>query len=57
MGSEYGHQRYGHSIEAFAIDVILLTVIAIVPPVLEAVGEFIDGIFVEIGLKKNGPNH
>lgn len=56
MDSEYGHQRYGHSLEFLAIEVILLTAIVIVPPVLEAVGEFIDGILVEIGLKKYEPS-
>jgi len=56
MDSEYGHQPYGHSLEILAIEVILLTAIVIVPPVLEAVGEFIDGILVEIGLKKYEPS-
>jgi len=56
MNSEYGHSQYGHSLEILAVEVILLAAIVVVPPVLEAVGEFIDDVFVGVGLKEKKPS-
>lgn len=56
MNSEYGHSQYGHSLEILAVEVILLAAIIVVPPVLEAVGEFIDDVFVGVGLKEKKPS-
>jgi len=56
MNSEYDHSQYGHSLEILAVQVILLAAIIVVPPVLEAVGEFIDDVFVGVGLKEKKPS-
>jgi len=45
------HQYHGHSFESFVLEVIIVGAILIIPPVIEAIGEAIDEIFVWIGFK------
>ena len=54
---QYGHQYHGDSLELFALQAIIIGAIYIIPPVLEAIGEAIDEIFVGIGLKEREPRY
>ena len=43
------------SFEVLAMQAIFITAVLVVPPIIDAVGEFLDDVFVAIGLKEREP--
>jgi hypothetical protein len=43
------------SIEVLALQAIIIAAVLVVPPIIDAVGELLDDVFVAIGLKEREP--
>ena len=51
------HHHFSNDARALGIYALILVAVAVVPPALEAIGEALDGVLIEIGLKERNAEY